>query len=53
MGVKHWHDLERIAIVGGAKWTTVAAHTLNRLAYGQAEHFAQDEIAAAWGWMQR
>jgi len=53
LGVKHWNDLERIAIVGDAKWNEVAARTLNRLAYGEAEHFAKDEIAGAWVWIRR
>lgn len=53
MGVKHWNDLERIAIVGDAKWNAVAAHTLNRIAYGDAEHFSADEIVGAWVWIRR
>ena len=53
MGVKHWNDLERIAIVGGAKWSQVATGTLNRLAYGEAEHFSKDELLGAWVWVRR
>ena len=53
MGVKHWNDLERIAIVGDAKWNAIAAHTLNRIAYADAEHFSTDEIAGAWVWIRR
>ena len=53
MGVKHWNELERIAIVGGAKWSEVAAGTLNRLAYGEAEHFTADELPGAWVWVRR
>ena len=53
MGVKHWNDLERVAIVGGAKWSRVAASTLNRLTYGEAEHFSADELAGAWVWVRR
>jgi len=53
MGVKHWNDLERIAIVGGAKWSHAAANTLNRLAHGEAEHFSAAELAGAWVWVRR
>ena len=53
MGVKHWNDLERIAIVGGAKWSRVAAGTLNRIANGEAEHFSPDELLGAWVWIRR
>lgn len=53
MGVKHWNDMERICIVGGAMWNEVAARTLNRLAFGEAEHFSSDEITAAWVWIRR
>lgn len=53
MGVKHWNDLERVAIVGGAKWSHVAANTLNRLTCGEAEHFSAEELAWAWVWVRR
>jgi len=53
MGVKHWNELERVAVIGGAKWSHVAARALNRITYGEAEHFTQDEIAGAWVWIRR
>ncbi|MCA9797213.1 MAG: STAS/SEC14 domain-containing protein, partial [Candidatus Eremiobacteraeota bacterium] len=50
-GLKHWHDVERMALVGEQKW---AEHLLklSKPIIGEARFFAPTRAEEAWQWLK-
>lgn len=49
-GVAHWNDLDKIAIVGDAKWEEWAATMANTMMHGEVRHFPVREQNEALQW---
>ena len=51
-GIKHWNDIERVALIGDARWQALAAKITDRLMHADVRQFPVAERDAAWGWIQ-
>jgi hypothetical protein len=50
-GLRHYRDLERLAIVGDRTWERVMANVFKPFTVGQVRYFDRSEIAAAREWI--
>jgi hypothetical protein len=51
-GVKHYHDIERIAIVGDKKWEKWMATFCKPFTQASVKYFDAPEVEAAWSWLR-
>ncbi|HRW66130.1 MAG TPA: STAS/SEC14 domain-containing protein, partial [Candidatus Competibacter sp.] len=51
-GVKHYSDLERIAIVGDRKWEEWMAKLCKPFTKASVNYFDVSQIDAAWAWLR-
>jgi len=49
-GVAHWNDVDKLAIVGDAKWEEWTATVSNALMHGEVRHFPTRDRSAALEW---
>ncbi|MBC8445374.1 MAG: STAS/SEC14 domain-containing protein [Rhodospirillaceae bacterium] len=49
-GIAHWNDLEKLAIVGDAKWEEWTAAAANAMMHGTVRHFPVRDQADALEW---
>jgi hypothetical protein len=53
LGLKHRHDLERIAMVGDKKWQRWMAEFGKPFAGGEIRYFDRAEVAQALAWLEQ
>jgi len=51
-GVKHYSDLERIAIVGDRKWEEWMAKLCKPFSKASVNYFDVSQTDAAWAWLR-
>lgn len=51
LGIRHWGDFERIAIVGDKKWEERAAWVLDHVWPGEIRFYPVEKVEAAWAWV--
>jgi hypothetical protein len=51
-GIKHWNDIERMALVGTKRWEDLAAKIADRLMPAEVRFFPVDDKAAALAWVR-
>ena len=51
-GIKHWNDLERMALVGDKRWQELSAKSFNRLTKGDIRYFDLADANAARAWIE-
>ena len=49
-GITHWNDIEKLAIVGDAKWEEWTANIANAMMHGEVRHFPTHEQTEAIKW---
>ena len=52
-GLKHRSDFEKIAIVGGPKWTSWGVKLSAHLISGEVRVFEEHELQEAWTWIRK
>lgn len=52
LGIRHWNDFERVALVGDKAWEDVAARVMDRLSKGAFRFFPLDRRAEARAWIE-
>lgn len=52
LGIRHWNDFERVAIVGDKTWEDVAARVMDKLTKGEFRFFPLAEQAEARTWIE-
>ena len=52
LDVKHKDDFEKVAVVGGPKWVRWFMKLISPLVSAEVKNFPQDQVAAAWEWLQ-
>ncbi len=52
IGLQHWRDFHRIALIGPPAWVAVFAHGLSLVSPGECRSFDRDEIDTAWDWVK-
>ncbi|HEB93168.1 MAG TPA: STAS/SEC14 domain-containing protein [Gammaproteobacteria bacterium] len=50
-GVKHYHDLERVALIGKPSWAAWMAKLSRPFTAAEVKHFPVDEVDVAWDWL--
>ena len=51
-GLRHYSDMERIAIVGDRKWEEWMTGLCKPFTKAKVEYFDRSEAAAAWKWLE-
>jgi len=51
-GLKHRHDFEKVALVGGAKWMEWLTKLFCKLISAETKTFSQDQLQEAWDWLK-
>lgn len=52
-GIKHRNDFEKIAVVGGPKWSEWATRMSAAFMSGTVKTFSAQEIQEAWAWLDQ
>ena len=52
VGVRHWNDFDRIAVVGDQRWQETAAHIVDAVTPGEIRYFDAGERAGAMKWLK-
>ncbi len=52
LGLKHYADIERIAVIGDHRWEKWTAKLLQAFTRAQVRYFSSAEKDAAWVWMR-
>ena len=52
LGIKHRHDFEKLAMVGGAKWMEWLTKLCARFISGETRTFPQEQLQEAWVWLK-
>jgi hypothetical protein len=52
LGLKHLHDFEKIAVVGGPRWVEATVKLFAHLMDAEVKSMAQEQLAEAWEWIQ-
>jgi len=52
LGVRHWNDFERVALIGSARWEEVSVRIMDRLNPGRFRFFEPDKRAEAKTWIE-
>jgi hypothetical protein len=50
--LKHWNDLEKMALVGGQKWIEVLMKVFAHFMPGEAKTFSSEQLSEAWDWIR-
>jgi hypothetical protein len=50
--LKHKNDLEKLAVVGAAKWIEVMTKLFAHVMTGEVKTFPGEQLAAAWEWIK-
>jgi hypothetical protein len=50
--LKHKNDLEKLAVVGAAKWIEVMTRLFAHVMPGEVKTFPSEQLAAAWEWIK-
>ena len=51
LGVRHWRDFARVALVGAPRWVAVAMRLFAPFWPCEVRLFARDDEAEAWAWL--
>lgn len=51
-GIKHWNDIEKMAVVGDARWEELCAKISDKLMPAEVKQFPSSETDAAWTWVR-
>ena len=51
IGLSHWSDFEKIAVVGGPGWVEACMRLFGFLMKGEVRTFGEGELEAAWRWL--
>ena len=49
-GIRHWGDIEKMAIVTGPEWDDLAANIAGALMHAEVKPYRSPEIKRAWEW---
>lgn len=52
LGIKHRHDFEKLALVGGAKWMAWLTKLCATFISGEIKTFSLEQLQEAWGWLK-
>lgn len=52
LGIKHRHDLEKLAMVGGAKWMEWLTKLFAKFISGETRTFPLEQLQDAWVWLK-
>ena len=52
LGVRHWNDFERVAVVGDARWQEVMTKAGDTLTRGEMHYFDVGEKGNAMNWLK-
>lgn len=52
LSAQHYHDVEKIAIVGSRKWEEWMAKVCRPFTSAQVRHFNKANLDAAWKWLE-
>lgn len=52
VGLKHYADIERIAVVGDHRWEKWMAGMMQAFTRGEVKFFPSAELPAAWNWVR-
>jgi SpoIIAA-like len=51
-GLKHRHDFEKLALVGGAKWMEWLTKMCAKFISGETKTFPLERLPEAWDWLK-
>jgi hypothetical protein len=51
-GIKHRHDFEKLALVGGAKWMEWLTKLCAKMMSGETKTFTLKQLQEAWDWIK-
>lgn len=52
LGLKHRHDFEKVALVGGAKWMAWLTKLCATFISGEIKTFSLEQLQEAWVWLK-
>ncbi len=52
LGLKHRHDFEKLALVGGAKWMEWLTKMCAKFISGETRAFPLEQLQEAWDWLK-
>jgi len=52
LGIKHRHDFEKLALVGGAKWMEWLTKFCAKFFSGETKTFPLEQLQEAWVWLK-
>ena len=52
LGIKHRHDFEKLALVGGAKWMAWLTKLCATFISGEIKTFPLEQLQEAWVWLK-
>ncbi len=52
LGVRHWNDFERCALIGDRAWEKASATAFNALSQSDIRFFSPDQRREAWLWVK-
>ncbi|MBF0168252.1 MAG: STAS/SEC14 domain-containing protein [Alphaproteobacteria bacterium] len=52
LGVRHWNDFERCALIGDTAWEKASAVAFNALSKSDVRYFTAKERREAWIWVK-
>ena len=50
--IRHFRDIERLAVVGEEKWDEVLTTLSKPFVGGEVKHFQPSELRSAWSWIK-
>jgi hypothetical protein len=51
-GLKHRHDFEKLALVGGPKWMDWLTRLVTKIMSGETKTFPREQLQEAWDWIK-
>jgi hypothetical protein len=52
LGLKHRHDFEKLALVGGPKWMDWLTKLAGKIMSGETKTFPREQLQGAWDWIK-
>ena len=52
LGLKHRHDFDKLALVGGGRWMEWLTKLCARLISGETRTFTLEQLPEAWAWLK-
>jgi len=49
-GIRHWGDIEKMAVITGPEWENLAANIAGALMHAEVKPYRSPEIERAWEW---